>query len=148
MNADVIQDVSQAEEGTSLWQDAWVRLCKNHLAVIGLGILLIMILVALLTPWIAPYAYDAQNLDLVWQQPPTTRIGRFARFPGHARQVNGNGSERSLGQICSLFGPVDDAFLQNPTSHRPSIRRCHRRLRCCARTRRGTRALPREPLRG
>lgn len=64
MNTDVITDVSQAEEGTSLWQDAWIRLRKNHLAVFGLAILLFMIVIALLTPWIAPYAYDAQNLDL------------------------------------------------------------------------------------
>jgi oligopeptide transport system permease protein len=64
MSTDVITDISQAEEGTSLWQDAWVRLRKNHLAVAGLGILLFMIVIALLTPWIAPYAYDAQDLDL------------------------------------------------------------------------------------
>jgi oligopeptide transport system permease protein len=35
----VITDISQAEEGTSLWQDAWVRLRKNHLAVLGLVVL-------------------------------------------------------------------------------------------------------------
>jgi len=64
VNTEVIQDIAQAEEGTSLWQDAWVRLRKNHLAVLGLVVLLFMIVIALLTPWIAPYAYDAQNLDL------------------------------------------------------------------------------------
>lgn len=64
MNTDVITDIAQAEEGTSLWQDAWVRLRKNHLAVFGLVVLVTKIVIALLTPWIAPYAYDAQNLDL------------------------------------------------------------------------------------
>ncbi len=64
MNTDMITDISQAEEGTSLWQDAWVRLRKNHLAVLGLIVLVFMITVALLTPWIAPYAYDAQDLNL------------------------------------------------------------------------------------
>ena len=64
MNDVVLQSIDDAEEGTSLWQDAWVRLRKNHLAVFGLVVLLFMIVVALLTPWIAPYAYDAQNLDL------------------------------------------------------------------------------------
>ena len=64
MNTGMITDIAQAEEGTSLWQDAWVRLKKNHLAVLGLGVLVLMIVVALLTPWIAPYAYDAQDLDL------------------------------------------------------------------------------------
>lgn len=64
MNTDIVTDMGQAEEGTSLWQDAWIRLRKNHLAVLGLGLLTFMIVIALLTPWIAPYAYDAQNLDL------------------------------------------------------------------------------------
>ncbi|MEM9395878.1 MAG: ABC transporter permease [Pseudomonadota bacterium] len=56
--------IQDAEKGTSLWQDAWVRLRKNKLAVFGLIVLATMGVIALLTPWIAPYAYDAQNLDL------------------------------------------------------------------------------------
>jgi oligopeptide transport system permease protein len=54
----------QAEKGTSLWEDAWRRLKKNKLALFGLGLLSSFVCIALLTPWIAPYAYDAQNLDL------------------------------------------------------------------------------------
>jgi oligopeptide transport system permease protein len=53
-----------AEKGTSLWEDAWRRIKKNRLALFGLGILGLFVASALLTPWIAPYAYDAQNLDL------------------------------------------------------------------------------------
>ena len=53
-----------AEEGSSLWHDAWLRLRKNKLAIFGGSVLLFMIVVALLTPWIAPYSYEAQNLDL------------------------------------------------------------------------------------
>lgn len=64
MTTDVITDIAQAEQGTSLWQDAWTRLKKNRLALCGLIVLLIMVMAALLTPWIAPYAFDAQNLDL------------------------------------------------------------------------------------
>ncbi|MEM8940698.1 MAG: ABC transporter permease [Pseudomonadota bacterium] len=63
-NPGSITTLDEAEKGTSLWEDAWVRLKKNKLAVFGLGVLTTMIVVALLTPWIAPYAYDAQNLDL------------------------------------------------------------------------------------
>jgi len=53
-----------AEKGSSLWRDAWLRLRKNKLALFGGSVLLFMIVVALLTPWIAPYSYEAQNLDL------------------------------------------------------------------------------------
>ena len=52
------------EKGTSLTQDAFRRLRKNKMAMAGLSILVCMIVVALLTPLIAPYEYDAQNLDL------------------------------------------------------------------------------------
>jgi len=52
------------EKGTSLWADAWVRLRRNHLAIAGLGVLVFFALIALLTPWIAPYGYQEQNLAL------------------------------------------------------------------------------------
>ena len=56
--------LSDADEGASLWHDAWLRLRKNRAAVGGGVVLLIMVILALLTPWIAPYSYEAQNLDL------------------------------------------------------------------------------------
>ena len=56
--------LNQAEQGSSLWQDAWRRLRKNKLAVAGGAILIVLMVVALLTPWLAPYNYETQNLDL------------------------------------------------------------------------------------
>ena len=56
--------LEHAEQGASLWRDAWQRLRKNKMAVGGGIILLLFILMALLTPWLAPYSYEAQNLDL------------------------------------------------------------------------------------
>ena len=56
--------LENAEEGASLWRDAWQRLRKNRMAVGGGITLLLFILMALLTPWLAPYSYEAQNLDL------------------------------------------------------------------------------------
>ena len=64
MNTTAITDIAMAEQGTSLWQDAWLRLRKNRLALFGLGVLGLFIAIALLTPWIAPYSYQAQDLDL------------------------------------------------------------------------------------
>ena len=57
-------DIAQAEQGTSLWQDAWRRLCRNRLALLGLFVLLLFTLVALMTPWIAPYDFARQDLEL------------------------------------------------------------------------------------
>ena len=56
--------LAEAEKGTSLWADAWLRLKKNKLAVFGLCVVGFLILIAILTPWIAPYGYEEQNLDL------------------------------------------------------------------------------------
>tara|TARA_R110001592_G_scaffold363043_2_gene679768 strand:- start:23668 stop:24555 length:888 start_codon:yes stop_codon:yes gene_type:complete len=64
MTAEVIQDITEAEQGTSLWKDAWIRLRRNKLAVFGLVTLVLFIVIALLTPWIAPYSYQAQDLEL------------------------------------------------------------------------------------
>jgi len=56
--------LSDVEQGRSLTQDALARLAKNKLAMISLCILIFMVLVALFTPWIAPYSYEEQNLQL------------------------------------------------------------------------------------
>ena len=56
--------LATAEQGTSLWLDAWRRLRKNRMAVAGGATLLVFVVIALLTPWIAPYGYETQNLDL------------------------------------------------------------------------------------
>jgi oligopeptide transport system permease protein len=57
-------DNLQVEQGTSLTKDAFRRLARNKLAMLGLAVLLFFIVVALLTPWIAPYSYEGQNLEL------------------------------------------------------------------------------------
>jgi oligopeptide transport system permease protein len=57
-------DHTDAKDGSSLWQDAWLRLKKNRAAVAGGVVLITMVILALLTPLIAPYSYEAQNLDL------------------------------------------------------------------------------------
>jgi len=54
----------QIEKGTSLTQDAIRRLRQNRMAMSGLWILVFIIIIALLTPWIAPYSYEEQNLAL------------------------------------------------------------------------------------
>ena len=51
-------------KGISLWEDAWLRLRKNKLAMFGLGFLVTVIVLCLLTPWIAPYGYEEQDLRL------------------------------------------------------------------------------------
>ncbi len=49
---------------SSLWQDAVRRLIQNRAAMIGGITILLLIILAVLAPWIAPYSYSYQNLDI------------------------------------------------------------------------------------
>jgi oligopeptide transport system permease protein len=52
------------EKGSSLWHDAWLRLRKNKLAVFSMWALGVVAVVCLIGPWISPYGYEDQNIDL------------------------------------------------------------------------------------
>ena len=52
------------ERGSSLWHDAWLRLRKNKLAVFGMFALGVIALACFLGPFVSPYGYEEQNLDL------------------------------------------------------------------------------------
>ena len=49
---------------TSPRQDAWRRLKQNKPAMFGLVVLGVFIVLSILTPWITPYSYSEQNLEL------------------------------------------------------------------------------------
>ena len=72
--AAVLQKVIAIEQGTSLWKDAWVRLTGNRLAIIGFCILALMTFMAVITPLIAPYSYETQNLQLGASAPSTDHL--------------------------------------------------------------------------
>lgn len=44
------------------WEDAFYRLSRNRAAMVGAGIVILLILVAIFAPFIAPYPYDKQVL--------------------------------------------------------------------------------------
>ncbi|HWL62112.1 MAG TPA: ABC transporter permease subunit [Steroidobacteraceae bacterium] len=52
------------EQGTSLWRDAWARLRRNHMAVAGGVILLVIALACIVGPWLSGYGYEEQDLVL------------------------------------------------------------------------------------
>lgn len=55
--------IEKPVKGVSLWGDAWKRLKRNKLAMAGVFLIAAMVAVAVLTPWIAPYEYDAIVLE-------------------------------------------------------------------------------------
>jgi len=52
------------ESGSSLGRDAWHRLRKNRLALLGGILLIVLSLLCVVGPWFLRYSYQEQNLDL------------------------------------------------------------------------------------
>jgi len=61
-------------KSSTLWSDAIYRLTRNKAAMLGAFILFILILCAALAPWIAPYSYSFQNLELGASPPSAAHI--------------------------------------------------------------------------
>lgn len=55
--------------GRSLQQEAWMQLRKNKVAMLSGILILFVCAVAILAPWISPYAFDEQYLDRVLAAP-------------------------------------------------------------------------------
>ncbi len=61
-----------ALKGRSLWDDARRRLFRNRAAVASMGMLALLVLAAIVGPYLAPFAYDQINKADTWA-PPLTR---------------------------------------------------------------------------
>lgn len=72
----------------SLWRDAWNRLLKNRMAMVGLAFVLIVVLAAALAVWVAPYHYKETDFANTRKPPSvehlmgTDKLGRdvFSRI--------------------------------------------------------------------
>lgn len=51
-----------ADKVSGPWRDAWKAFRKNKTAMVGLGIIVFFVLIALLAPFIAPYGFKEQEL--------------------------------------------------------------------------------------
>lgn len=74
--------LDQAEKGTSLWKDAWLRLRKNRMAVFGFVVTSLIALISIFGPFFLSHSYEATNLDLGTAPPSkdhwlgTDKLGR------------------------------------------------------------------------
>jgi oligopeptide transport system permease protein len=68
----------EAVVGTSLWKDAWKRLRRNHLAIVGMGVVLMVVVAAVIGPPIIrhftgfTYDYIPTDKKLIKAFPPFT----------------------------------------------------------------------------
>jgi oligopeptide transport system permease protein len=63
------QLLEKAVKGRSLWEDARRRLLRNKAAVAGMIVLAVMVVVAMVGPFLVPYAYDTVTKTDVWSAP-------------------------------------------------------------------------------
>ncbi|HEX6401018.1 MAG TPA: ABC transporter permease [Candidatus Limnocylindrales bacterium] len=56
------QVAQRTRASAGLWSDAWSRLRKNKLALLGLILVIALLLLAIIGPFITPYSFSAQDL--------------------------------------------------------------------------------------
>lgn len=61
-NTAEIPAIKTDDELASPWMEAWQAFCKNRLALVGLGIVIFFIIVAIIAPLIAPFSFKEQQL--------------------------------------------------------------------------------------
>ncbi len=123
-----LNDVQSLGERRSLLSIIIAKFLQNKLAVVGLVMLAIIVISALLAPWIAPHDPDFQNLRNRLAAPSaefllgTDHLGRdiFSRllyggrvslFVGFVAMVGAVTIGTTVGAIAGYFGGLVDAFL-------------------------------------
>ena len=102
------QDAVRAPRGHSLWHDAWGRLLKNRMAMFGLGVLVVIVLTALIGPFISPYTQEQTNFANNLQAPSwqhwlgTDNLGRDLLV----RIMQGTRISLAVGVIAALVSLV------------------------------------------
>lgn len=66
---DTLEAESVARPSLSYWQDAWKRLVKNKMAMLGLVFLVLLTVMAIFGPMISPYEVNKQDLPNQYQSP-------------------------------------------------------------------------------
>jgi oligopeptide transport system permease protein len=98
-----------AIKGRSLWDDARRRLFRNKAAVASIAVLGLLVLAALIGPFLAPFEYDQINKNDVWVGPMvnghllgTDSLGRDLL----ARLLTGLGVSLSIGAVATTVSLV------------------------------------------
>jgi oligopeptide transport system permease protein len=96
--------LKQAVKGRSLWDDARRRLLSNKAAVAGMIVLALMVLVAVVGPFVVPFHYDTVTKPDVWAAPGVGGHVLGADALGRdllARVVAGLGVSLAIGVVAT-----------------------------------------------
>lgn len=93
--------------------EVWHQLKKNKLAVVGLVIVVLVILVAIFAPYLAPHSYDTQNLKASFAEPGAEyplgadRLGRDTL----SRLIWGSRNSLAMGLGCVALASIVGIFI-------------------------------------
>ncbi|MCD6396367.1 MAG: ABC transporter permease [Spirochaetaceae bacterium] len=73
----VLNEFNQPVKGVSLWQDAWRRLKKNHMAMFGLIMIIFYAVISLSAPILPIHSYKQQVLEHQFLPPSTRPAGEL-----------------------------------------------------------------------
>jgi len=104
----------QTEPASSLWRDAWVRLRRNRLAVAGALVLGLMATLSVTAPWIAPYGYETQNLEL-GARPPQLRWHTIQAVYGRCTLAQAHTNAVQLGGWLGALDKAQEAAALHAT---------------------------------
>ena len=122
------QQAAGTAVGQSYWQVAWRRFRHHRMAMVGAGLALALVVMGLLAPWLAPYAFDKISLDNRWGRPSgahffgtdelgrdvMTRImyaGRISLSVGFIVAVNVSVIGMLVGATAGFYGGKADVAL-------------------------------------
>ena len=116
-------DVTEAPTGRSPWADAWVRLRRNRAAMIAIGILVLMVLLAAFGPALTGHDYDDQYRNYVkvppqiGAHPETGTVEEVARSALRRARVEVDAVEVAGGTVRlsvtnSRDGPLDERIVR------------------------------------
>ncbi len=104
---------SGKEKTYSYWSDAWIRLKRNPTAVVGLGVIILLLLVAIFADKIIPYDYTEVDYTSMCAPPSaehwfgTDELGRDL----FSRCIYGTRYSLTLGLICMVLSLLGGGML-------------------------------------
>lgn len=96
------------EKKKSQFSEVWRRLKKNKIAVVCFFVIVIMFIVAIFAPYIAPYGYDDQNYSNTYA-PPSAENWLGTDYLGRdvlSRLIYGAGQSLQLGVISTAIASI------------------------------------------
>jgi ABC-type dipeptide/oligopeptide/nickel transport system permease subunit len=103
-------------KGVSLWLDAWRRLKKNKMAILGAIVVIILGLISLFAYKIAPYPYEEINMPHQFEKP------NFNNFP-FVLKIDKNDMKHTLQFIDYLIKSDDPISIFIKTNYRATGKR-------------------------